>query len=215
MKLPLLPLEGYFLHTASSVRCARRSVRRIDNADPTSRCGGTGRNPPRRTFFLDKWNKAQARTFFETHFAELFDYEAPRPLKIGIWDDLFAAVKERQLEVSESNLRWGVKIYVRRMKYMTALAAGGNRFGLDGEAVGEISEVDQENARRYLAGMLAQAQKAAERKQAAATSLPDERQDPLSAPAPAPEPEPPADDAPVEEHPTPQAPSRSVLRLKR
>ncbi|HCF3424998.1 TPA: ProQ/FinO family protein [Pseudomonas aeruginosa] len=160
---------------------------------------------------MDKWNKAQARTFFETHFAELFDYEAPKPLKIGIWDDLFTAVKERQLEVSESNLRWGVKIYVRRMKYMTALAAGGYRFGLDGKAVGEISEMDQKSARHLLAKRLAQAQQAAERKQATATSTPDERQEPLSALAPAA----PANEAPVEEHPTPPAPSRSVHRLKR
>jgi sRNA-binding protein len=58
--------------------------------------------------------------------------EPHRPLKIGIHRDLI----ERGLQPSDAQ---ALKLYVGRMVYQSALAAGGPRYNLDGHACGEVT----------------------------------------------------------------------------
>ncbi len=89
--------------------------------------------------------------------AELFpntaDRWAPhRPLKIGIDRDLVALGILTEPECSQVLRR-----YVGRLMYQRALAAGGPRFDLDGNAVGEVSPSEIEGARAMVARIEARA----------------------------------------------------------
>lgn len=71
-----------------------------------------------------------------------------KPLKIGILDDLVAVFDGQYCsrEISHA-LSW----HTRRRGYQQALADGGPRFNLDGDAAGVVSEAAQQAAREALA----------------------------------------------------------------
>ena len=100
--------------------------------------------------------------------AELFphcfavDKWAPhRPLKIGIHVDLVATglVAPRECTIA-------LTAYTGRLQYQRAVAAGGARVDLDGNAVGEVAADEIEHARVVVAQMEAQAVAKAEASQA-------------------------------------------------
>jgi sRNA-binding protein len=97
-------------------------------------------------------------------------WETHRPLKVGMHADLLATGLLTPREV-----RNALVVYTGRLQYQRALAAGGPRFDLDGNVVGEVAADEIEHARAVVAQMeakvLAQAEAAriekAERKRVA------------------------------------------------
>src|SRR5215475_4301761 len=69
---------------------------------------------------------------------------SPRPLKIGIHEDLMAA----GLEFSKTELRRAIGHYCSLDAYRQALVAGGDRVDLDGNPSGSVVEAEIEAARR-------------------------------------------------------------------
>jgi sRNA-binding protein len=87
------------------------------------------------------------------HLATLFPavfsaepWQAHRPLKVGIGDDLVA---RGVLGVPEANA--ALKGYVDRLMYQKCLAAGGARIDLEGNVAGEVSSEQRYRAERLLA----------------------------------------------------------------
>ena len=99
-----------------------------------------------------------AETFPQTFVLE--KYRPHRPLKVGIAADIPArcpAVERRVLSVA-------LRFYARRVMYLRGLVAGAARVDLDGNACGEVTARDAEDAAAKLAEILA----SREAKQAAA-----------------------------------------------
>ena len=71
------------------------------------------------------------------HFPAVFSLEVwqpHKPLKIGIHEDIAAAGIMPAEDIGPT-----LRLYVRRLMYQRALAAGGSRCGLDGEPCGEVT----------------------------------------------------------------------------
>jgi sRNA-binding protein len=102
-------------------------------------------------------------------------WQAHRPLKVGIGDDLVARGVFGAPEVNAA-----LKRYVDRLKYQKCLAAGGARFDLEGNVAGGVSREQRCRASRLLARIkarqlveaaAAKASKAAVRQAAMPTSV--------------------------------------------
>ena len=82
-------------------------------------------------------------------FPACFNRLAPKPLKIGIGEEVFALAGVHPLlaEVTRTQLRRALKFYTRRFAYSKALTAGGPRYGLDGQPTGEVTPDQQDFAK--------------------------------------------------------------------
>ncbi len=78
-------------------------------------------------------------------FPDCFNQAAPKPLKVGIGLEVLdlAGTHPALTEVTRTQLRRALKIYTRRFIYRKALAAGGARYGLDGQPAGEVTPDQQ------------------------------------------------------------------------
>jgi sRNA-binding protein len=71
------------------------------------------------------------------HFPAVFareGWQPHKPLKIGINKDIAAAGTMPTEDIGPT-----LRLYVQRLMYQRALAAGGSRYGLDGEPCGEVT----------------------------------------------------------------------------
>jgi ProP effector len=73
-------------------------------------------------------------------------WQAHRPLKVGIGDDLVARGVLGAREVNAA-----LKGYVNRLMYQKCLAAGGARIDLDGNVAGEVSSEHRCHAEKLIA----------------------------------------------------------------
>jgi len=85
-------------------------------------------------------------------FPECFNRLAPKPLKIGIREEVIAlaGVHPALLDVSRMQLRRTMMFYTRRLPYRQAVKAGGPRYGLDGHPAGEVTPDQQAFAKASL-----------------------------------------------------------------
>ncbi|OSK24063.1 ProQ activator of osmoprotectant transporter ProP superfamily protein [Escherichia coli M056] len=81
---------------------------------------------------------------------ELFNHEAPKPLKVGIFDDLMQDISARGLEFGTGSLRAALASYAQCPRYYRALMAGGVRYDLKGEPCGEVTPQEQQDAETQL-----------------------------------------------------------------
>ena len=82
-------------------------------------------------------------------FPACFDRQAPKPLKIGLGEELLAlaGVHPALTDLSRTQLRRAIKVYTGASAYRKALARGGPRYDLAGQAVGEVTPEQQVIAR--------------------------------------------------------------------
>ena len=71
-------------------------------------------------------------------FPACFSRSAPKPLKIGLGEELLALA-----DLSRTQLRRALKVYTGAPAYRQALAQGGPRYGLDGQPTGEVTPEQQ------------------------------------------------------------------------
>jgi sRNA-binding protein len=111
------------------------------------------------TKFGDTWTRRRAvemSTKSDAHIAALAalfpaafsaePWQAHRPLKVGIGNDLVARGVFGAREVNAA-----LKRYVDRLTYQECLAAGGARIDLDGNVAGEVSSEQRCRAERMVA----------------------------------------------------------------
>jgi sRNA-binding protein len=116
------------------------------------------------------WNAAaidtllQFRQRFPQTFARLNDRRR-RPLKIGIRDDITAAIPDlAPIEIGRA-----LRLYCSDLRYHRACIDGADRIDLDGNVAGAVTTAQAENAKATIAGIEA---KLAQRRRRSATSAP-------------------------------------------
>lgn len=87
-----------------------------------------------------------------THWPEAFSLDAPRPLATGTAELIAADICARGI-TGAGKIRSAVAMYTRRAIYLKALIAGGARYNLAGEPVGEVTPEQQQMARENLSAM--------------------------------------------------------------
>ncbi|EJK2774758.1 ProQ/FinO family protein [Escherichia coli] len=81
---------------------------------------------------------------------ELFNRENPKPIKVGIADDLIQDITLRKQVFGTGALRAAVASYVQSPRYYRALMAGGARYDLKGQPCGEVTPQEQKEAETQL-----------------------------------------------------------------
>lgn len=77
---------------------------------------------------------------------ELFNLDSPKPLKVGVLDDIQRDIAARSLTIGAGVLKAAIASYTRRIRYKKAIAAGGSRYDLSGQPCGEITPEQQQTA---------------------------------------------------------------------
>lgn len=97
-----------------------------------------------------KWKSIKSRlrkvVRLKEYWPDLFNLDDPKPLKIGVMEDLQSDVKSRGLSFGAGSLKAALAAYTRRRKYQAALAAGGYRYGLAGQVCGSVTPEQQQAA---------------------------------------------------------------------
>jgi len=78
-------------------------------------------------------------------FPACFNRSAPKPLKIGIGEELMAltGVHPALADLTRTRIRRALRFYTGSRAYWKALAKGGLRYGLDGQPAGEVTADQQ------------------------------------------------------------------------
>jgi len=78
-------------------------------------------------------------------FPAAFNRQTPKPLKIGVGEELMALAGEHPAfaDWTRTQIRRAIKGYTRSFRYRKALAAGGSRYDLDGQPAGEVTPEQQ------------------------------------------------------------------------
>ncbi|MGG5961127.1 ProQ/FINO family protein [Salmonella enterica] len=79
-------------------------------------------------------------------WSELFNLDEPKPLKVGVLDDIQQDIAARGLVIGAGVLKAAIASYTRRIRYKKAIAAGGSRYDLNGQPCGEITPEQQQTA---------------------------------------------------------------------
>ena len=89
----------------------------------------------------------------QARWPKTFSLNQPKPLQIGIHEAIGA-----EMTVTEPMMNQLMRWYTRRRPYLQAMLSGTHRYGLDGEPVVDISELDRQSARARLDGYRVRAQ---------------------------------------------------------
>lgn len=89
----------------------------------------------------------ECRALLEGFWPEAFSFSRPRPLKLGIFEELVADAARRGLPFDAAILKAAIKAYVCRYAYQRAMSMTNVRVGLDGEHAGEVSAAQREYSR--------------------------------------------------------------------
>lgn len=81
---------------------------------------------------------------------ELFSTSNPKPLKVGILDDLITYTTGRGMELSQTLAKDALSVYTKHPGYLAAVAEGTIRYDLHGRPAGEITEREREYSRQKL-----------------------------------------------------------------
>ena len=76
-------------------------------------------------------------------FPELLSEEDPKPFKVGVLADMLESLKERGSTFGTGQVKSALARYTTDYRYQKALAAGGNRYDLDGNPCGEVTPEQQ------------------------------------------------------------------------
>lgn len=92
--------------------------------------------------------KARARKMARlcSHWPDLFSMDNPKPLKIGILEDLQKDIADKSLSFGLGSLKAAMAAYTHRFLYQKALSTGGQRFDLTGQPCGEVTPEQQQAA---------------------------------------------------------------------
>lgn len=93
-----------------------------------------------------QWKNVKHMRRILAFWPELFDLDNPKPLKVGVLDDIQRDIAARSLTIGAGVLKAAIASYTRRIRYKKALAAGGSRYDLNGQPCGEVTPEQQQTA---------------------------------------------------------------------
>ncbi|WP_105461948.1 ProQ/FINO family protein [Escherichia coli] len=109
----------------------------------------TGVTPWRHMTKRQRKNRRRVNRLTEL-WPDLFSREAPKPLKVGIFDDLMQDLAVRGLAFGPGALRATLASYAQSPRYYRALMAGGARYDLKGQPCGDVTPQEQQDAETRL-----------------------------------------------------------------
>lgn len=80
-------------------------------------------------------------------FPALLSEEEPKPFKIGILEDMAKYIADNELTFGIGQVKSALARYTSNYRYQKALAAGGDRYDLDGNPFGEVTPEQQAAAK--------------------------------------------------------------------
>ncbi|ECI3890517.1 proQ/FINO family protein [Salmonella enterica subsp. enterica] len=95
---------------------------------------------------LKQWKNFKHMRRILAFWPELFDLDNPKPLKVGVLDDIQQDIAARSLTIGAGVLKAAIASYTRRIRYKKALVAGGARYDLNGQPCGEVTPEQQQEA---------------------------------------------------------------------
>ncbi|WP_230327648.1 ProQ/FINO family protein [Salmonella enterica] len=118
---------------------------------PTSEPQQAKQQPAQERVRPEGMNRRQWKNFKHMRrvlalWPELFNLDNPKPLRVGVLDDLMQDISARNLTIGAGVLKAAIASYTRRIRYQKALAAGGARYDLNGQPCGEITPEQQQEA---------------------------------------------------------------------
>ena len=119
------------------------------NAQQSRKGQPTGVTPWRHMTKRQRKNRRRVNRLIEL-WPELFSQESPKPLKVGIFDDLMQDLAVRGLAFGPGALRATLASYAQSPRYYRALIAGGARYDLKGQPCGEVTPQEQQEAETRL-----------------------------------------------------------------
>lgn len=84
-------------------------------------------------------------------FPAVINLTEPKPLKVGILEDMSQSLKARGETFGEGQIKNALARYTRNWRYQTALAAGGSRYNIAGQPEGQVTTEQQKKAAEMLA----------------------------------------------------------------
>ncbi|ELK0624683.1 ProQ/FinO family protein [Escherichia coli] len=105
----------------------------------------TGATPWRHMTKRQRKNRRRVNRLTEM-WPDLFNREAPKPLKVGIFDDLMQDIAT----FGPGALRATLASYAQSPRYYRSLIAGGARYDLKGQPCGEVTPQEQQEAETRL-----------------------------------------------------------------
>ncbi|MGL9636782.1 ProQ/FINO family protein [Escherichia coli] len=141
-KSPATPLQDK-TDTAHKMKAGDRISQQNDKQKPADK------TPWRHMTKRQRKNRKRINHLVEL-WPELFNREKPKPLKVGIPDDLIQDIAIRKLAFGAGTLRAAVASYVQSPRYYRALMADGARYGLKGQPCGEVKPQEQKEAETRL-----------------------------------------------------------------
>lgn len=92
----------------------------------------------------------EAIAYLVEKFPACFSLSEPRPLKLGLFQELALAIEADQ-KVSKTLLRQALRLYTKSWRYLSACQAEAARIGLQGEEAGIVTAQEAEHAAQSLA----------------------------------------------------------------
>ncbi|WP_254679611.1 ProQ/FINO family protein [Salmonella enterica] len=128
-----------------------KSTSRKAPQKPTSEPQQAKQQPAQERVRPEGMNRRQWKNFKHMRrvlafWPELFNLDNPKPLKVGVLNDLMQDISARNLTIGAGVLKAAIASYTRRIRYQKALAAGGARYDLNGQPCGEITPEQQQEA---------------------------------------------------------------------
>lgn len=80
-------------------------------------------------------------------FPALLSEEEPKPFKVGILENMKKYIADNELSFGIGQLKSALARYTSNYRYQKALAAGGDRYDLDGNPCGEVTPEQQAAAK--------------------------------------------------------------------
>lgn len=114
-------------------------------SDDEARKPGQERVRPEGTT-RSQWKNFKHMRRILTFWPKLFNLDEPKPLKVGVLDDIQQDIAARGLTIGAGVLKAAIASYTRRIRYKKALAAGGARYDLNGQPCGEVTPEQQQEA---------------------------------------------------------------------
>ena len=87
-----------------------------------------------------KQKQREAKALLEGFWGQTFKFNQPKPLKVGILEDMVEDAKARNLPFDLEIIKAALKLYVHRYLYQKAVRKGSERIGLDGQPAGEVTD---------------------------------------------------------------------------
>ncbi|HIE1977036.1 TPA: ProQ/FINO family protein [Escherichia coli] len=93
------------------------------------------------------------RALLEGFWPCSFNFSSPRPLKIGILEEIIADAEQRGLPFDAKILKKALRLYTSRYAYQKALRKMKERIDLDGRPAGEVTPEEKEQAKIHIMGI--------------------------------------------------------------